>query len=138
MPSLNRKVALWDLAAGSQTAEFEHVITASVVFSPDSTFLATATGDQSVSVWDLVTHREMVRLKHPGSVTGIAFSPDGTRVATTSTDGFARVWLWRTGDLVDQARSRVERNLTREEWRQFFGDSVAYRPTCSNLPVPAE
>jgi WD40 repeat protein len=134
----NTKVALWDLADGFQIAEFEHAGPTSVVFSPDSKFLATATGDQSVSVWDLVTHRETVHLKHPGGVTGIVFSPDGTRITTTSTDGFARVWLWRTGDLVHEACSRVERNLTPEEWRQFFGDSVAYRSTCSNLPVLAE
>jgi hypothetical protein len=43
-----------------------------------------------------------------------------------------RVWNWRQ-DLIDLACSRLTRNLTKEEWKQYLPDEV-YRKTCPNLP----
>jgi hypothetical protein len=39
--------------------------------------------------------------------------------------------------LIADACSRLPRNLTRLEWRQYLGDEP-YRSTCPNLPVPEE
>jgi hypothetical protein len=49
----------------------------------------------------------------------------------------ARVWLLRPEDLIAEACSRLTRNLTHAEWRQYIGEEE-YRPTCPNLPVPKE
>jgi hypothetical protein len=37
--------------------------------------------------------------------------------------------------LIDEACSRLSRNLTRWEWRLYLGDEP-YRKTCPNLPEP--
>ncbi len=55
------------------------------------------------------------------------------RVALASKDTTARVWRWRDQDLIDLACSRLTRNLTKEEWKQYLPDEP-YRKTCPNLP----
>ena len=37
-------------------------------------------------------------------------------------------------ELTDEACARLSRNLTREEWKQHFGDEP-YRATCPRLPA---
>src|SRR5262249_59415727 len=67
-------------------------------FSPDGTRLATASGDQTVRLWDARTGQELLVLKgHTGTVCSVCFSPDGTRLATASADQTARLWDARTG-----------------------------------------
>ncbi|MGH3838704.1 MAG: hypothetical protein ACRDSF_23875, partial [Pseudonocardiaceae bacterium] len=63
-----------------------------VVFSPDGTRVATASGDGTARVFDAVSGAEQARLPHDGRVNVVVFSPDGTRVATASDDGTARVF----------------------------------------------
>ena len=63
----------------------------------------------------------------------MAFSPDGRMLASGSQG--AEVILWtRTEALFEEVCQHVWGNLTREEWRQFVGDSIAYEPTCPDFP----
>jgi WD40 repeat protein/transcriptional regulator with XRE-family HTH domain len=65
----------------------------SVAFSRDGTTLATGSGDGTVRVWDLATHRQITALTGPaGPVKAVAVSPDGPTLATGSADGGVRVW----------------------------------------------
>ncbi len=73
-------------------------------------------------------------MSHESAVHSVAFSPDGKYLATASRDETARVWLLWPEDLIDEAGSRLTRNLTYQEWRRYLPDEP-YRKTCPNLPI---
>jgi WD40 repeat protein len=65
----------------------------SVAASPGGRFLAVASGEPVIHLWDLVTAQEVGRLRgHQGGVVGLAFSADGTRLVSGSLDTTAVVW----------------------------------------------
>jgi tetratricopeptide (TPR) repeat protein len=59
-------------------------------------------------------------------------------VASGSADGTALVLIYRPDDLIAEACSRVTRNLTLAEWKQYIGDALPYQAVCSNLLVDLE
>ena len=76
------------------------------VFSPDNRFVATASADGTVHIWDAKSGESKAELYgHTGYVWGVRFNPDGTRVVTASDDNTARVW--------DAANGKIEAVTTR-------------------------
>jgi WD40 repeat protein len=65
----------------------------SVAFSPDGRRLASASGDQTIKVWDTASSQELRTLKgHTGRVQSVAFSrPEGSRLASGSEDQTIKV-----------------------------------------------
>ncbi len=65
---------------------------ASLVYSPDGIYLATASDHHTAKVWD-ATGIEVITIKgHSATVEGVAFSPDGKILATGSYDGTVKLW----------------------------------------------
>jgi WD40 repeat protein/3',5'-cyclic AMP phosphodiesterase CpdA len=68
-----------------------------IAFSPDGTWLTTASRDGTVHTWDTATGQKLATFaEYHEPVLCPAFSPDGTRLATASLDG-TRVWSTVTG-----------------------------------------
>lgn len=65
----------------------------SVVFSPDSRRLATASFDRTIKLWDTQTGQDVFTLGgHTAGLLCLAFSPDGNQIVSGGYDATARVW----------------------------------------------
>ena len=74
---------------------------------------------------------------HVAGVLELAFSPDSRRLASGSIDENVILWDVDPDSWQERACQKANRNLTQEEWGQFFG-SEPYRPTCPDLPAATE
>ncbi len=64
-----------------------------VAIAPDGTWLATASHDGTVRIWDATRNRTAAPHRPlPTGVNAVAISPDGTWLATTSHDRTVRIW----------------------------------------------
>ncbi|MBN2131798.1 MAG: TIR domain-containing protein [Sedimentisphaerales bacterium] len=103
-----------------------------VAFGPDAKYLAT--GSDKVRIWEVASGKEVARMDHEGEIRVVAFSRNGRYVAAEGQDGTTWMHLWRPEDLAAEARSRLTRNLTYEEWQRYFPDEP-YRKTRQDLPI---
>ena len=72
----------------------------SAAFSPDGTWVVTASLDGTARVWEASSGQlQATHTGHTNMVYSAAFSPDGTRVVTASADNTARVWEASSGQL---------------------------------------
>jgi WD40 repeat protein len=107
-----------------------------LVFSPDGDLLYSASGDESIIVWEIG--------EDSGRVLGILrsftdwalnleLSPNGKTLYSSSRDGHIIIWNVEPASFVDVACQLVRRNLTEAEWAQYMGDQREYRQTCEGF-----
>jgi WD40 repeat protein len=67
-------------------------------FSPDGQHIVSASGDDTLKVWDVQSGQEHLTLKgHTNAVSGCAFSPDGRSIVSSSRDHTLKVWDAQSG-----------------------------------------
>jgi WD40 repeat protein len=130
----SENLQVWNIPSGKQRFS----LTASgdidlIVPDPSSAAFATITHGR-LTVWDAVTGARLAQLPDAGYLRSADFSPDSRYLLAGYDEHAAALWLWRSGDLRDQACARLTSNLSREEWKRWF-PKQAYRQICLNLPA---
>ncbi|KAF3392416.1 hypothetical protein F1880_008930 [Penicillium rolfsii] len=90
----------WDAHTGAclQTLEGHNWSVNSVVFSPDSSRVASGSSDETIKIWDAHTGACLQTLEgHSDWVNSVVFSPDSSRVASGSYDKTIKIWDAHTG-----------------------------------------
>ncbi|MBV9229428.1 MAG: TIR domain-containing protein [Chloroflexi bacterium] len=69
-----------------------------LAWSPDSKYIASASADRTVQVWEATSGKPLFTLTgHQQRVNSVAWSPDGTQLATASNDKTVQIWDTTTG-----------------------------------------
>lgn len=72
-------------------------------WSPDSYYLAFATQDNSIYIWNVENKMQFHILQgHEGAVLSLAWSPDSKRLASTGNDATIRIWDVTEGQEIDR------------------------------------
>src|SRR5947209_609944 len=70
-----------------------------IAWSPDSQRIASASNDQTIHVWDVVTGDHLFTYTgHTDAVRAVAWSPNGKHIASASDDHTVQVWDASTGN----------------------------------------
>lgn len=117
-----------------------------IVFNHAGSFMATASKDKTVRLWNLNRLKEqpMVLSDHKDWVWSVAFTPDDEQLlasvhsATETVKGVEhtiRAWPTKIPTMSGILCEKVNRNINKEEWEIFVGDDLPYESTCSSLPA---
>jgi len=131
-------ITLWDPSTGKQVGQpFQgHTKTIkSVDFGLDGAILASTAFDEvnaggETFLWQVSSRKRIGNSLNARNGTAIAFHPDGHLIAGVfEYDGLV-LWDMRLDSWQEQACVLANRNLTQDEWEQFMGSGIEYRPSC--------
>ena len=99
-----------DWSACLTTLEGHSGAVSSVIFSHDSTRLASASDDKTVKIWDATTGACIATLEgHSNIVNSVVFSHDSTRLASASDDETVKIWDATTGACIETLEGHSDR-----------------------------
>jgi WD40 repeat protein len=109
-----------------------------ITFRPDGREVAIASADNTLRVFETATGQEVSTLFPDHGLRAIYFAEQGRSLVAASvvesiystSDVVVSRYPLRQMELIDDACSRVTRNLTEAEWKQYVGAEVPYGETC--------
>lgn len=132
VPASNGEVALWDVATLKKVRPIADAHTDLVLglsFSPDGKWLASASADKFLKVFDVATGKMARSCEgHTGQVLAVAWKPDGKKIATGGADGAVKLWSFETGEQIASI-GRPGRQVTGVAW---VGSSDVLAASCGD------
>lgn len=115
-------------------------------FNHGGTFMATASKDKTVRLWNMEKLREqpIVLSDHKDWVWSATFTPDDEQLlasvhsSTETVKGVEhtiRAWPTKIPTMSNILCGFVKRNIDNEEWETFAGNDLPYEQTCGDLPA---
>lgn len=92
-------ITLSNFAVGSEVGIFtgHHDTIISATFSPDGKYLATASKDETMILWDVTTTKILLTFAHPKVVICCCFGPDSKHLVSGCQDRVCRLWDTKRG-----------------------------------------
>lgn len=108
-----------------------------VTMNHSGTFMATASRDKTVRLWNLKNLKEqpIVLKDHPTWVWSVAFTPDDEQILAGTQEQIIRSWPTKVETMSDKLCGKLTRNMTKDEWDIFVSEDLTYESTCGNLPA---
>ena len=130
-------IYLWELETGKQTSSLRgHTAKITGIgFSTDGTLMATASYDGSVRLWHLddLNTLPVVFDEHATWVTSVMFTKDNKYVISGDKIGNLRPLPTEIKTIIDDYCGFLTRDLTENEWQNYVGTDIEYKPTkCNN------
>ncbi|MGE0077204.1 MAG: hypothetical protein AB7S48_05010 [Bacteroidales bacterium] len=126
-------IYLWDLKTGQQTRVLRgHTAKISTItFSNDGEYMASASYDGSVRLWNVndLNTLPIVLNDHSTWATFVIFSNDNQFVFTGDKVGNIRKYPLNINNLIEGYCDYLKRDLTEEEWKNYVGEDIAYKPS---------
>jgi WD40 repeat protein len=109
----------------------------SVAFAHDNPWIVSGGSDGSVRLWNADNHQPigMPFRGHQQSVNNVVFSPDDTEILSGSADGNLHLWSPPKG-LTDVVCSKLNSNMSHQQWHEWVSRWMPYTKLCPALPVP--
>ena len=107
----------------------------SLRYSPDNKVFASASYDNSIRIWNPEESKQnpIVIAGHDSWVMDIAFSSDGNYLVSSGNDKTIRLFEINSDILESKICSKVNRNLTKNEWITFVGKDISYHELCPQI-----
>lgn len=137
--SWDNLVWLWDLTSTPKRSEpFRGHIgpVLRVLFSPDGRILASAAQHDHIRLWDVERSGifDTVLKGHQATITSMVFSGNSKLLVSGGDDGLIVLWDLSETSWRERACKMANRNLTKEEWIAYVGESKPFEMLCSTTP----
>jgi WD40 repeat protein len=128
---------VWDVVTRKQIAQMSGDKNGllSAAFSDNGRWIVSGDNGQTLRVWDAATYQSIGGpLKaHQAMVKSVVFNPKDYRILSGSLDGTMQLWP-APKDFVDVLCSKLNKNMTANEWKEWVSPRIGYIKVCPLLP----